>query len=133
MGAEMPKRNVTTANNLQVMLCVNSVTHTPTGTPFRKEKGEMVFIPILSDLRNGHARPQYERRSSHGLVLGSFYTFSKAIDQCDSDSGKCTGVAPVENRSFNKGRAGFDQNYRFVTRATFDLPLGAGKRFLDKG
>ncbi len=76
---------------------------------------------------------QYEKRYSSGLVLSSFYTFSKVIDQCDSETGLCTGRKPVENRRLEKGRAGFDQNHRFVTSATYELPLGTGKRFLNHG
>jgi hypothetical protein len=34
MGAEMPKRNITRANDLQVILYVDSVTHMPSGRPF---------------------------------------------------------------------------------------------------
>ncbi len=79
------------------------------------------------------ATVQYEKRYSHGLVINSFYTFSKAIDQCDSDAGVCTGRMPVENRRLEKGPAGFDQTHRFVTSATYDLPFGNGKRFLNHG
>ncbi len=49
---------------------------------------------------------QYSKRYSQGLVLDSFYTYSKALDDCDTDYGTCTGVAPVTDRNLNKGRAG---------------------------
>jgi len=73
---------------------------------------------------------QYQKRYSQGLVLNSYYTYSKAIDDCDNDYGVCTGVAPVENRNLNKGRAGFDRTHVFVTSATYELPLGKGRHFL---
>ena len=38
---------------------------------------------------------QFQKRYSQGLVLNTFYTFAKALDDCDSDSGACTGVAPM--------------------------------------
>src|SRR5258708_67147 len=53
MGAETPKRSITTANNLQVVPCANSFTGTPTGAPFRKEKGTVVLISNIIDWRNG--------------------------------------------------------------------------------
>ena len=74
---------------------------------------------------------QFQKRYSQGLVLNSFYTFSKAIDDCDNDYGVCTGVAPVENRNLNKARAGYDRTHVFVTSATYELPIGRGRRWVN--
>jgi len=73
---------------------------------------------------------QFQKRYSQGLVLNSFYTYSKALDDCDNDYGVCTGVAPVEDRNLNKGRATYDRTHVFVTSATYELPVGKGRRFL---
>ena len=62
---------------------------------------------------------QFVKRYSQGLVLNAFYTFSKALDDCDSDSGTCSGVAPISNRNLNKGRAGYDRTH--VLRGQCDL------------
>jgi hypothetical protein len=72
-----------------------------------------------------------EKRFSRGLTLTSFYTRSKAIDDCDNDQ-LCTGIT-YYNRSLEKGRAGFDLTNRSVTYATYELPFGVGKRFLNGG
>ncbi|MBV8707091.1 MAG: TonB-dependent receptor [Acidobacteriaceae bacterium] len=74
---------------------------------------------------------QFLKRYSQGLVLNSFYTYSKAINDCDNDYGVCTGVAPVENRNLNKARASYDRNHVFVTSATYELPVGKGRHFLN--
>ena len=74
---------------------------------------------------------QYQKRYSQGLVLNSFYTFSKAIDDCDNDYGVCSGVAPVENRNLNKARAGYDRSHVFVTSLTYELPFGKGRHFVN--
>ena len=74
---------------------------------------------------------QFQKRYSQGIVLNSFYTYSKAIDDCDSDSGVCTGVAPIANRNLNKGRAGYDRRHVFVTNVTYELPVGKGRHFLN--
>ena len=74
---------------------------------------------------------QFQKRYSQGLVLNSFYTYSKAINDCDNDYGVCSGVAPVENRNLNKGRATYDRTHVFVTSATYDLPFGKGRHFLN--
>ena len=79
------------------------------------------------------ATAQFQKRYSHGLVLDSFYTFSKAIDDCDTDYGTCTGVAPISNRNLNKGRAGYDMTHRMVASATYELPVGKGRAFMNRG
>jgi len=79
------------------------------------------------------ATVQFDKRYSHGLVLDAFYTFSKAIDDCDTDYGTCTGVEPLTNRNLSKGRAGYDMNHRFVGSFSYELPFGKGRRFLDRG
>lgn len=74
---------------------------------------------------------QFQKRYSQGLVLNSFYTYSKAIDDCDNDYGVCTGVEPVTDRNLNKGRATYDRRHVFITSATYDLPVGKGRHFLN--
>jgi hypothetical protein len=76
---------------------------------------------------------QYSKRYSKGLFLDSFYTYSKALDDCDNDGGTCTGVAPVSGRNLAKGRAGYDMRHRFVTTANYELPVGKGRRFMNRG
>ena len=79
------------------------------------------------------ATVQFEKRYSHGLVLNTFYTFSKVLDDCDTDYGTCTGVEPVTNRNLNKGRAGFDMRHRFVASFTYEIPIGKGRKFMNRG
>ena len=74
---------------------------------------------------------QFQKRYSQGLVLNSFYTYSKALDDCDSDSGTCSGVAPISNRNLNKGRAGYDRTHVIVANATYELPIGKGRHFVN--
>jgi hypothetical protein len=74
---------------------------------------------------------QFVKRYSQGLVLNTFYTFSKALDDCDSDSGTCSGVAPISNRNLNKGRAGYDRTHVLVANATYELPIGKGRHFIN--
>ena len=74
---------------------------------------------------------QFQKRYSQGLVVDSYYTYSKAIDDCDNDYGVCTGVAPVEDRNLNKARATYDRTHVFVTSFTYELPVGKGRHFLN--
>jgi len=74
---------------------------------------------------------QFVKRYSQGLVLNTFYTYSKALDDCDTDSGTCSGVSPVSDRNLNKGRAGYDRAHVFVANATYELPIGKGRHYLN--
>ena len=39
-----------------------------------------------------------------------------------------SGVAPIQNRNLEKGRAGYDRNHRFVGVINWELPIGKGRR-----
>ncbi len=82
-----------------------------------------------STFHSGTAK--FEKRFSRGLMLTSFYTWSKAIDESDAD-GQANGVT-YYNRALEKGRAGFDVTHRAVTYATYALPVGKGRRWMSGG
>jgi hypothetical protein len=69
-----------------------------------------------------------EKRLSRGLFFNTFYTFAKAIDSQDNDNSGA-GIAPIQNRNLEKGRAGFDRNHRWVGVINYELPFGKGKRW----
>lgn len=73
-----------------------------------------------------------ERRMSKGLFFNTFYTYSKAINSQDNDNDG-SGVAPIENRKLDKARAGYDRNHRWIGVINYELPVGRGKKFLNKG
>jgi hypothetical protein len=69
-----------------------------------------------------------EKRMSSGLYFNTFYTFSKAINSSDSDNSG-GGVAPIQNRNLEKGRAGYDRNHRYIATVNWELPFGRGRRW----
>lgn len=71
---------------------------------------------------------RFEKRYAHGLNLTSFYTWSKAMDEASSD-GAASGVT-YYNRRLEKARSDYDVAHRWVTYATYELPVGRGRRFL---
>jgi hypothetical protein len=73
-----------------------------------------------------------EKRYSQGLLLSTFYTFSKAINSQDNDNDG-TGVAPIQNRGLEKARAGYDRNHRWLAVVNYELPFGLGKRWAQSG
>ncbi|MFN7923935.1 MAG: TonB-dependent receptor [Bryobacteraceae bacterium] len=70
-----------------------------------------------------------ERRLSRGLYFMTFYTYSKALDSSDSDNSG-GGVAPIQNRNLEKGRAGFDRAHRYIGNINWELPFGKNKMLL---
>ncbi len=69
-----------------------------------------------------------ERRYARGMFFSTFYTFSKAINSQDTDNAG-SGVAPIQNRSLEKGRAGYDRNHRWISTINWELPMGKNKKF----
>lgn len=109
-------------------------------TVFARQQDYRPF-PQMGDIRMrsnfGHSTfhsgtVKIEKRMSQGLMFSSFYTFSKAINSQDNDNDG-TGVAPIQNRSLEKGRAGYDRNHRFIGVVNYELPFGAGKKWASTG
>jgi len=73
-----------------------------------------------------------QKQSSGGVMFTTFYTFSKCINSQDDDNSG-SGVAPIQNRSLEKGRAGYDRNHMWTGAVTWELPAGRGRRFLNRG
>jgi len=66
------------------------------------------------------------KRYSQGLVLDAFYTLSKSID------GSGVGNVLVASDLY-KGLSSWDRKHRFVGNFNYDLPLGKGRKFMDRG
>ena len=73
-----------------------------------------------------------ERRFGKGLTFQTFFTLSKAIDSQDNDNAG-GGVAPIQDRSLEKARAGYDRPKRYFNSITYELPVGKGRHFLNRG
>ncbi|MPZ17695.1 MAG: hypothetical protein GEV06_07275 [Luteitalea sp.] len=73
-----------------------------------------------------------QKRYSHGLTFLSHYTFSKAINTQDGDNDG-NGVAPIQNRSLEKARASYDRTHVFTSSILYELPIGQGRAFLNRG
>ena len=71
-----------------------------------------------------------EKRMSRGMFFSTFYTLSKTLNSSDTDNSG-GGVAPIQNRSLEKGRAGFDRNHRWIATLSYELPFGRGKKFIN--
>lgn len=71
-----------------------------------------------------------EKRFSDGFSFLTFYTLSRSIDS-QSNNNDGTGVAPLTNRGLEKALSDFHRKHRWLGVATYELPFGPGKRFLN--
>jgi hypothetical protein len=88
-------------------------------------------IPTMSNF--GHSTfhsgtIKLEKRYSRGMFFNAFYTWSKSINSQDTDTSGA-GVAPLQNRGLEKGRAGYDRNHRFIGVINWELPYGKGRKW----
>jgi hypothetical protein len=73
-----------------------------------------------------------EKRFSKGLTFLSAYTWSKTIDNVDetlSNSG--VGALKPWDRNLNRGRSTTDLRHNYVVSASYELPFGKGKTFMN--
>ena len=92
--------------------------------------GNITFRSNLGHSTYHSGTIKVEKRYSRGLTFLGFYTFSKAIDNSDSDTG--TGSLYVDGGLY-KGRAGFDQTHRITSNMSYELPFGKGRKWLTRG
>ncbi|HTM51598.1 MAG TPA: TonB-dependent receptor [Bryobacteraceae bacterium] len=75
-----------------------------------------------------------ERRFSGGLTFLTAYTWSHFIDDTQTLLDLMgAGIQDAFNRHGEKGNANYDIRQRFVTSYAYELPVGKGKRLLNRG
>jgi hypothetical protein len=67
-----------------------------------------------------------EKRPSRGLAFIAFYTFSKTIDGNSLSN-------PYIDWHLNKARADWDQTHVFTGTMNYEIPVGKGRRFMNRG
>ncbi len=73
-----------------------------------------------------------ERRFSSGLSFQSRYTWSHSINDGSVGGGESNGPENVNCLPCDKGPSVFDIRQNFTANGVYDLPFGAGKRFLNQ-
>ncbi len=78
------------------------------------------------------------KRFSHGLTFLAAYTLSHSIDEEEGNEGFSGGVGNTSaqndnNRRGDRGRSYTDIRHRFVYSYIWQLPVGSGRRFLNRG
>jgi hypothetical protein len=73
-----------------------------------------------------------DRRFTNGLSFQSRYTWSHAINDGSVGGGESNGPENVNCLRCDKGPSVFDIRHNFTTNATYELPFGAGKHYLNE-
>jgi Carboxypeptidase regulatory-like domain len=73
-----------------------------------------------------------ERRFSAGLSLQARYTWSHSINDGSVGGGESNGPENVNCPRCDFGPSIFDIRHNFVANAVYELPFGAGKRYLNE-
>ena len=68
-----------------------------------------------------------KRYSPNGLTLNAHYTWSKNLSGSSGDGWQ------YYNWSLTKAPTNFDTRHRFILQGMYDVPVGKGRRFLNKG
>ncbi len=74
-----------------------------------------------------------EHRMKNGLAFQSRYTWSHSINDGSVGGGESNGPENVNCLPCDKGPSVFDIRHNFTANVVYELPLGAGKRFLNEG
>jgi hypothetical protein len=77
---------------------------------------------------------QAERRYAAGLSLSVGYTWGHSIDNIAEQFGSGGGgLQDFRNFDLARGNSNFDYRHRFVSGAVYELPVGRGRRWMNRG
>ena len=100
--------------------------------PFTAYSG-IQFYDAGTDANYDALLVKFEKRYSHGLTLLAAYTYSHSLDNMTELSNEEGGQGLENNYNLNMnwGNSVFEIRHVFVTNVIYDLPFGAGRRFLN--
>ena len=78
---------------------------------------------------------KFRQRYRGGIQMLTAYTWSKALDDNSgilSGGNQNPGFTNSNRRDLDKSYSAFDISHRFVTNFEYDLPIGAGRRLLNR-
>ncbi|HEU4388729.1 MAG TPA: TonB-dependent receptor [Blastocatellia bacterium] len=73
---------------------------------------------------------EIRRRFSHGLQFQANYTWAKALTDSNGSQSTLESYRTLRHFGLDKARSDQDQTHRFVANGIYDLPIGAGRRYL---
>ncbi|MEN6532818.1 MAG: carboxypeptidase-like regulatory domain-containing protein [Bryobacteraceae bacterium] len=93
--------------------------------------GDILFREWASSSNYHSLQVGVNRRYAHGVQFGASWTWSKAMDFNDSDTGDISPIVPV--RVWNYGLAGFDRTHVLKVNWIWDVPNSPWRNAIVKG
>jgi hypothetical protein len=96
----------------------------------------MQFVDSDVNARYYSTTAKLTRRLSNGLTALAGYTWGKSLDDGSGIRAVTTDNGEQNDACINpceRGRSSFDQKHRFVTSILYDVPVGKGRHFLNRG
>lgn len=104
--------------------------------PFPQFGNVVLITPMWGNSSYHGMNLKMEKRFSHGLNFLANYTYSKFIDDVASgfENGQAAGgIQDFYNRRAEKALSGNDVRNRLVFSSVYELPVGRGRRWWNKG
>ncbi len=125
-------------HRLQGLFNANEATPGTSGLPNRLPFSTIGIMQTVQGGGNANYNSlgmKLTRRLSSGLTLLGAYTWAKSIDDVSAIRGQSDTIFPQNSRCLQCERAlsAFNVAHRFVVSALYELPVGSGKAFLNRG
>jgi hypothetical protein len=100
--------------------------------------GPICYVTWDANSNYNSLQTKLTKRFSHGMTLLAGYTFAHAIDEEEGNEGFGGGlgneaVQNDNNRDADRGRSYTDIRHRFVLSYIWQLPVGSGRQFMNRG
>lgn len=103
--------------------------------PFPQFSGVTAVLPSLGDSSYHALSTRFEKRFSGGLNFLGTYTWSKFLNNTSEGGGQVGAdggpYSDFYNRRLDYGYSGNDVPHRMTFASVYELPFGAGRRFLN--
>jgi hypothetical protein len=107
-------------------------TQSQTARPFPHFNAVTMISPSWGKSSYHAMNLKFEKRYSNGLNFLMNYTWSKFLDNVESNGelagGEGNGYTHIERLKFDKSYSGNDVRHRYIGSSVFELPVGKGKR-----
>lgn len=113
---------------------INTPRPSPTGSVASRRPiagfGSISFTESSANSNYNSLQTRVERRFSRGITLINSYTWQKVLGEAQDGGNGESGYQDPLNRSENRGPASFDYRHRWALSVVYELPFGAGRRFM---
>ncbi len=96
--------------------------------------GTVTYVDAINASSYNSLNVRLERRFNHGLSFNTNFVYSKSLDLGYLPSTSASGDASLQNRqniAAEWGLSDFNQKFRYIANAVYDLPFGHGRAFLN--